>query len=195
MSFQPLLTLDGTETIALYKQIGGNKFLTSQMIADLATGNTSTITDNLNGTYTHDDGTGDSSLIDTNANSNPFNNATLNVLTGTTVQEAIDEISTNFGGLNLRTETNDYTVIENDDVVLADGTNNTVTITLPNANIVFSKLVSPKKKTFTVKAINISNAIVVNTNGGNIDGSATYPINSINESITFIPDGSNWFIL
>ena len=94
-------TLTGEERLALYLEAGGNKYITTQQIADLATGgttgvtsgNTSIVTDNSDGTYTHDDGTGNTELIDTRANSNPYDNTIVNILSGSTVQQAIDELA------------------------------------------------------------------------------------------------------
>jgi hypothetical protein len=54
--------------------------------------NTSVVTNNGDGTYTHNDGTGVTVLIDTRANSNPYDNATSG-LTATTVQAAVDELA------------------------------------------------------------------------------------------------------
>lgn len=194
MSFQGLGTLDGTERISLYKQIGGNKFVTSQQIASLATGNTSVLIDNLDGTYTHDDGTGNTNIINTNADSNPFNNSIYGILTGGTVQAAIDELTTD-RGYNVTTKTNNYLIQEDDDIIIVNASGNTVTITLPNANIIFSKLISPKKKVFTIKAIDITNSVTVESNGGTIDGEVNFVFQTQFDSITFVPDGNNWFII
>jgi hypothetical protein len=54
--------------------------------------NTSVVTNNGDGTYTHNDGTGVTVLIDTRANSNPYDNATSG-LAATTVQAAVDELA------------------------------------------------------------------------------------------------------
>lgn len=53
-------------------------------------GNTSVVTDNLDGTYTHDDGTGTTTTIDTRAPSNPFVSG--GSLTATNVKAALDEL-------------------------------------------------------------------------------------------------------
>ena len=98
---QKIGTLTGDERLRLYLEAGGNKYITTQQIANLATGgttgttsgNTSVITDNSNGTYTHDDGTGNTELIDTRANSNPYDNTVVNILSGSTVQQAIDQLA------------------------------------------------------------------------------------------------------
>lgn len=58
-------------------------------------GNTSIMTDNADGTYTHDDGTGTTVNIDTNADSNPFDPAVSGIspaLVATDVQSALDEL-------------------------------------------------------------------------------------------------------
>jgi len=72
------------------------------------------------------------------------------------------------GGANIQsiaTKTEDYTLVDSDSTILADATNNTVTISLP---------VSPTHgQVFNVKAINSTFAVTVDRNGKLIDGVAS----------------------
>jgi len=91
--------------------------------------------------------------------------------------------------LNVVTKTNDYSLINTDDVVIVDGTSNSVNIDLPSA-------ISNRGKVFYIKAVNISNIVrILSTTGGNIDGSSSYTFIQNNETIRVISDGSNWFII
>ncbi|TDQ30830.1 hypothetical protein CLV82_1526 [Zeaxanthinibacter enoshimensis] len=60
----------------------------------------STLVDNGNGTYTYTDEAGNTQLIDTNASSNPYNNA-ISGLAATNVQAAIDEVNAAAGTVAL----------------------------------------------------------------------------------------------
>ena len=102
MGFEPKIgPLSGIERLDLYNEATGNAYITPQQIADLVSGSTtgstvgdtSVLTDNGNGTYTHNDGEGNLTIIDTRANSNPYDNTVVNILTGSTVQQAIDELA------------------------------------------------------------------------------------------------------
>ena len=55
-------------------------------------GNTSSLSDNGDGTYTHNDGAGNTENIDTRASSNPFDNAGTD-LTSDNVNDAINEVN------------------------------------------------------------------------------------------------------
>lgn len=66
---------------------------------------------------------------------------------------------------DISAKTADYTVVATDYAILADGTSNTVAITLP---------ASPTQgQIFVIKAINIDNAVTVARNGNTINGAAS----------------------
>ena len=74
-------------------------------------------------------------------------------------------------------------------MILADGSSNTVTVTLPAAGNV-------KARAFTVKAIDITFTVKVATSGAEtIDGAADYTFAAQYDFITLISDGSNWWIV
>jgi hypothetical protein len=87
-------------------------------------------------------------------------------------------------------KTSDYTIDTFDKVIAADGTSNTVAITLPAAS-------SNAYKVAIIKAINIDNAVTIATTGGDtIDGEASYTFNDLNTSLILISDGSSdWKIM
>ena len=72
------------------------------------------------------------------------------------------------GGANIQaiaTKTEDYTLVDSDNTILADATNNTVTVSLP---------ASPTHgQVFNVKAINSDFAVTVDRAGKLIDGVAS----------------------
>ena len=89
---------------------------------------------------------------------------------------------------SIRTVTADYSATSSDYTILADGTNVAVTITLPSAGTCEGQI-------FVIKAINIDNQVDINTNGGTIDGSATYVFVSVNVSIAVQSNGINYYII
>lgn len=91
--------------------------------------------------------------------------------------KGIRTVTTNTNVSNLT----DYTI-------LADGTSNTVTVTLPSAS-------TNEGQIFVIKAVNITNAVTVATSAGNIDGSSTFPFTLTNQSITVQSDGLNYYII
>ena len=72
---------------------------------------------------------------------------------------------------------------------MADGTNNTVTVTLPNPATL------QQGQMLVIKALNIDNQVDVDTTAGLIDGESSYIIYSLYESITVIADGTNYNII
>lgn len=90
------------------------------------------------------------------------------------------------------TSTSNYLASNANDVILMDLTSGALSVTLPAASTATGKLITVKKIDGT------SNDITVQTNGGNIDGSATVTMSGsggAKTSAAFISDGSNWFIL
>lgn len=89
----------------------------------------------------------------------------------------------------LATKSADYTVTADDYIILADGSTTAVNVTLPSA------LVS-KSLSFKVKAVNITNAIKILTEGAEtIDGATDYTFATANEVIEVVGDGANWVIV
>jgi hypothetical protein len=92
---------------------------------------------------------------------------------------------------NIKTKTADYTVNSDstdDFTILADGDDNSVTITLPAASGVTGQIL-------VIKAINVDNTVDIDPNDSEtIDGdSSNYQLSSQYESIMIQSDGSNWF--
>lgn len=88
----------------------------------------------------------------------------------------------------------DYSVSEEDDVIIVDASAGDVIITLPDAS-----LVSGYQKTFDVKKIDssLNTVTVVDAGGNNIDSALSWIITGQNDSVTFLKDKSNdqyWMI-
>lgn len=93
---------------------------------------------------------------------------------------------------NVVTSTTNYAASISNDVILMDLTSASLAVTLPNAALAGGKLITIKKIDGT------TNDITVQTDGGNIDGSATATLSGsggAKPSAAFISDGSNWYIL
>jgi len=90
----------------------------------------------------------------------------------------------------ISTKTTDYTITLNDDVILADGSISAVTITLP-------AVASCGGRSFTIKAIDITNIVKLATNAlETIDGVSTdYTFANKYDSITVKSDGTQWWRL
>ena len=74
--------------------------------------------------------------------------------------------------------------------ILADGSSNTITVTLPAANSAVDRIYNVKKIDST------SNAITVDANGSEtIDGELTVNITIQYDSLKIQSDGTNWFII
>jgi len=82
-----------------------------------------------------------------------------------------------------------YDITTDDGTILCDGSVNTVDANLPTA-------VGNEGQTFNVKAIDITNAVTLNAQGGeSIDGQASFSFASQYDGVTVQSDGSNWWIL
>lgn len=95
------------------------------------------------------------------------------------------------GGLpTVTTKTAAYTLVDDDDVILADATVAGFTLSLPAA-------AGRSGRTFDIKKIDSSvNGVTVDPNGAEtIDGSTTIVLNVQHHSVTLISDGSNWRII
>ena len=94
-----------------------------------------------------------------------------------------------FFSADITTKTSDYTATIYDYTILADGTSNTVTITLPTAVGITGRI-------YNIKCIDDTSVCDVDPNGTEeIDGVSTN-FDLINgESITIQSDGANWWII
>lgn len=95
--------------------------------------------------------------------------------------------------MDTKTKTADYTMdTELDRIILADGTSNTVAITLPFA-------ADADHVEYVIKAINIASAVTLTTDSadGTLDGvdinAAPITITPVNKAIRVCSDGTNWF--
>ena len=92
---------------------------------------------------------------------------------------------------NIVTKTTTYTALPEDDVILGNTSGGAFSITLPAAAAV-------KGKVMTFKYIDsgYANALTIDGNGSEtIDGSTTTTLNTQDEVLTIVSDGSNWEIL
>lgn len=84
-------------------------------------------------------------------------------------------------------KTNDYIILVTDHTIVADGTNNTVTITLP---------ASPNSgQIFVIKCKDDTNTVTVARNGKNIDGDASDLTLIEDEVVKLQYDGTEWWII
>ena len=93
--------------------------------------------------------------------------------------------------LVVTTKTTTYTILTSDDVILGDTSSAGFTLTLPTA-------VGNTGKVFQIKYTDsgFANALTVDGNGAEtIDGSTTTTLDTQNESLKIISDGTNWEIL
>ena len=87
----------------------------------------------------------------------------------------------------IETKDADYTLILDDQVIIADATSNTIDLTLPSA-------VGNKGKKYVVKATNITFTTAVETDGSEtIYGASNFTFTSANEVVKVISDNVNWF--
>lgn len=91
----------------------------------------------------------------------------------------------------VRTETGNYTVVGTDDIVLANASSGTQTITLPTA-------VGLTGRGFTIKRLTASGAatiVVATTSSQTIDGALTVTLPNRYDAIEVISTGSAWVIV
>jgi hypothetical protein len=93
--------------------------------------------------------------------------------------------------LNKVTKTTTYTALSSDDIILADGTSASFTITLPAAATYSGKV-------FNIKKIDTDTTKVITIDGNaseTIDGFATISLKSYLEAVEIVSDGTNWRII
>jgi len=82
-----------------------------------------------------------------------------------------------------------YTITRKDGTILADGTSNTVDVTLPTA-------VGIKGTRYAMKAVDITNAVTLNPAGAElIDGFGSLSFTVVNSVFTVQSDGINWHVV
>lgn len=87
-----------------------------------------------------------------------------------------------------RSTTADLTLTAQDEIVYVDASGGAVTITLPDARRFWGY-------EYTVKRLNAGGGnVTVDASPATIDGAATATLTTQYESITFVSDGSDWWI-
>jgi hypothetical protein len=104
-----------------------------------------------------------------------------------TTKAYVDASAGGGGGVTVSTKTGAYTVITSDGVILGDTTSAGFTITLPTA--------VGATKQYTIKKIVAANTLTIASTSGTIDGSASLAITAQYTALTFVSDGTNWFIV
>ena len=85
-------------------------------------------------------------------------------------------------------QTADYTALAGDNTILIDASSVPVTITIPAASTNSGKI-------YVIKAIDITNAAMVTSAGGNIDDAISHTFTTQYESIEIQSDGTQWWII
>ena len=90
--------------------------------------------------------------------------------------------------LAVATKPNDHAITASDGNIIADGTSNTVTITLPTASGITGRQ-------YSIKCIDDTFAVDVACNGAEeIDGQATQNLNQW-DCLVVVSDGTNWIVV
>lgn len=101
------------------------------------------------------------------------------------VKTYVDNQVIQAGGLNVISVSSDSTAV-NHDAILVDTTSSNVNISLAaqlNAQIIIKKISSDL------------NTVIVSVSGGLIDGASSFTIDSVNKAVTFISDGTNFYVV
>jgi len=92
--------------------------------------------------------------------------------------------------LNIRTIVASDAILLTDDVILADATAGALTVTLPDPTLTNGRVFTVKKIDATVNTVTIA-PFAAET----IDGMASVSTSSPNESIDFLSDGTDWWVI
>ena len=94
--------------------------------------------------------------------------------------------SVSIDGLTLgaSTQTGNYTLTADDDIILANGT---ITITLPNVSVLTGKM-------YHIKNIG-TGLVTIDGDGQTIDGDSSIYIFRQYDSVSIMCDGSNWYMI
>jgi len=104
--------------------------------------------------------------------------------------------STNGFGVTLKSVTTNYTITTSDTVVLCDATTANIVLTLPNPSLCYDTNNFASAK-FTLSKID-SSAYTVTVNPFStetINGSSSLSLTIQNESVSFVTDGTNWYLI
>ena len=97
-------------------------------------------------------------------------------------------VITNSPYLSVSTKTSNYSIANSDYVILANAASGSITITLPSAT-------TSNGQTFIIKRIDqAATAVTILSTSGTMDSQTSISLNSL-VSLTFISDGSNWWII
>ena len=88
----------------------------------------------------------------------------------------------------IKTVTGAYSATLLDYTILGDTGSGNVTVTLPAAS-------AGSRKIYNIKKVDSSNTLTIATAGGNIDGVASKSLTTLNESLSFHSNGTDWFII
>lgn len=118
----------------------------------------------------------------------PYNNRSDLVVSVSEIRKRVERVERNSGKSTFTVPvTVNYTASQND-LVLADATGGTITVTLPTPSL---------GMTVVVKRLNAgaNTVIIVPSAGGLIDNGATLTISIQYNSYTMVSDGTNWWII
>ena len=104
--------------------------------------------------------------------------------------------STNGFGVTLKSVITNYTITTSDTVVLCDATTANIVLTLPNPSLCYDTNNFASAK-FTLSKID-SSAYTVTVNPFStetINGSSSLILTIQNESVSFVTDGTNWYLI
>jgi hypothetical protein len=105
------------------------------------------------------------------------------------MQRIVSETEDEAAAVSFRTITSNTSLAKSDRYVLADSTNNNVTVTLPDAATVIGC-------DFIVKRLNTGGySLTIATVSGTIDGAVTWNIPAQYMSFTFKSDGADYWIV
>ncbi|KPA12639.1 conserved hypothetical protein, secreted, partial [Candidatus Magnetomorum sp. HK-1] len=88
-------------------------------------------------------------------------------------------------GRIIRSVSQNHTISDTDDIILADGN---IGLTLPSA-------IENNGRILTIKNIGTQSVSLTPTNGQTIEGSASLLLDQQNNTVTFVSDGQNWVYL
>lgn len=88
------------------------------------------------------------------------------------------------------TKTGNYTLTSSDTVILADSTSGSVTITLPTASTVSGYRFYVKRTDGSANSVSVARS-----GSDTIDGATSVSLGAQYTTMTFVSDGTNWFII
>lgn len=119
----------------------------------------------------------------------PTDNSASKLLAQDTLGHNVWREATTVSYGDIKTVNSDYTVLLNDNTILADASGDTVNITLGAADS------STIRREYTFKKKDSSSNTVIITSASNIDGSTSYTLSSQYKFVIVKSDGSQWWIV